>query len=53
MIPSSSHCGRFESITDRRDFLAKAGGGLGLLGLADLLGAQHLLADDDPERQSP
>jgi hypothetical protein len=39
-------CGRVAPTYDRRDFLARAGGGLGLLALADLLGSQSLLADD-------
>src|SRR3954462_10783616 len=38
------HCGRYESFTNRRDFLKKAGAGFGLLGLADLLQGQGLLA---------
>jgi hypothetical protein len=41
-------CGRVAPICDRRDFLARAGGGLGILALADLLGSQSLLADDAP-----
>ena len=32
------HCGRFEPIADRRQFLQRAGAGLGMLALADLLG---------------
>jgi hypothetical protein len=39
-------------ICDRRDFLARAGGGLGILALADLLGNQTLLADDAPTDKS-
>jgi hypothetical protein len=41
-------CGRVAPPCDRRDFLARAGGGLGILALADLLGGQSLLADDAP-----
>jgi len=33
----SHHCGRYAPFTNRRDFLKKAGGGFGLLALADLL----------------
>ena len=43
----SQHCGRFESVTDRRDFLKKAGAGFGALALADLLADEKLLAADD------
>jgi hypothetical protein len=42
--PSTPHCGRFEPCLNRRDILKKAGGGFGALALADLLGAQGLLA---------
>jgi hypothetical protein len=42
--PTNQHCGRFESFTDRRDFLKKAGAGFGLLALADLLGRDRLPA---------
>lgn len=41
------HCGRIQSSTNRRDFLAKAGAGLGMLALADLLGKSNLLANDE------
>src|SRR2546430_376850 len=40
------HCGRFETFTNRRDFLKKAGAGFGLLALADLLQDNGLLAAD-------
>jgi len=40
----SHHCGRYESFTNRRDFLKKAGAGFGLLALADLLRGDGLLA---------
>lgn len=39
-----SHCGRYQSVFNRRDFLKKAGAGFGLLALADLMGAQESLA---------
>jgi hypothetical protein len=39
-------CGRVETICDRRRFLQRAGGGLGIVAVADLLGSQSLLADD-------
>ncbi|RPI90490.1 MAG: DUF1501 domain-containing protein [Planctomycetaceae bacterium] len=42
----STHCGRFEPILDRRRLLQRAGGGLGGLALAQLLGSQGLLAAD-------
>ena len=41
-------CGRVAPILDRRQFLARSGGGLGILALADLLGGQSLLADEAP-----
>lgn len=44
MKTNPQHCGRYQSFTNRRDFLKKAGGGLGLLALADLLNAEGLLA---------
>lgn len=50
MNTNSTHCGRYQSFTNRREFLAKAGAGFGLLGLIDLLGAQKLLATDEPDR---
>src|SRR5688572_29298139 len=37
MKPTHSHCGRFQPVTTRRDFLKKAGAGFGMLALADLL----------------
>src|SRR5258708_7198928 len=33
----NSHCGRYQKILSRRDLLKKAGGGLGIFALADLL----------------
>src|SRR5436190_12300542 len=49
MKPSvqSQHCGRFSSFLNRRDFLRKAGAGFGMLGLADLLGKDRVLANAD------
>jgi hypothetical protein len=41
------HCGRYAQPTTRRQFLARAGGGLGMLALADLL--QPLAAATDAE----
>src|ERR1044071_1853905 len=49
--PHSQHCGRFETFSNRRDFLKKAGAGFGLLGLADLLQAEGLLTSNtEPSR---
>jgi hypothetical protein len=45
-------CGRVEPIFDRRRFLARAGGGMGLVALADLLQDQGLLADQSPPARS-
>jgi hypothetical protein len=45
-------CSRVESICDRRRFLQRAGGGMGILALADLLGSQSLLADEAPHGSS-
>src|SRR5687767_1470724 len=41
-------CGRVASICDRRRFLQRAGGGMGILALTDLLSSQPLLANDAP-----
>ncbi len=41
------HCGRFQSSTNRRDFLARAGAGFGMLALGDLLGRNNLRANDE------
>src|SRR5207247_10561413 len=47
----SHHCGRYETFTNRRDFLKKAGAGFGLLALADLLQGDGLLTPDiEPAR---
>jgi hypothetical protein len=51
MKPFSSHCGRYEKFTNRRDFLKKAGAGFGMLALADLLQGQALFAAEiEPAR---
>jgi hypothetical protein len=42
------HCGRYTRPTTRRQFLAQAGGGLGMLALADLLGVSATMANDEP-----
>ncbi|MEO6786788.1 MAG: DUF1501 domain-containing protein [Chthoniobacteraceae bacterium] len=47
MNTTHQHCGRFEAISTRRDFLKKAGAGFGMLALADLLGKNNLLAAPD------
>jgi hypothetical protein len=44
MNPTGSHCGRFASFTNRRDFLKKAGAGFGMLALADLFAKDGSLA---------
>ena len=41
-------CGRVEPIYDRRQLLQRAGGGMGMLALANLLGSESLLAGDSP-----
>ncbi len=46
MSGSSSHCGRFESIVNRRHFLQRAGAGFGGVALIDMLSNQGLLAAD-------
>lgn len=45
-------CGRTAPIGDRREFLARAGSGLGILALADLLGGPTLLAAE-PQASKP
>lgn len=44
----SHHCGRFARVSNRREFLKKAGAGCGLLALADLLKNEGLLAAETP-----
>jgi hypothetical protein len=46
------HCGRYARPTTRRQFLAKAGGGLGVLALADLLGISADAAQEDARSRS-
>ncbi len=41
---NSSHCGRFESIVNRRHFLQRAGAGFGSVALLDMLAGRGLLA---------
>jgi hypothetical protein len=41
------HCGRYARLTTRRQFLTRAGGGLGLLALTDLLGVSAGAADGE------
>lgn len=53
MSINSHHCRRYAPFTNRREFLKKAGAGFGLLALADLLGAQGLLAADAPDPMAP
>ena len=40
------HCGRFDAVTNRRDFLKRAGAGFGMLALVSLLDQRNLLAAD-------
>src|SRR5262245_50605832 len=42
----STHCGRFETIINRRHFLERAGAGFGSVALARRLSGQGLLAAD-------
>ncbi|MFM7516610.1 MAG: twin-arginine translocation signal domain-containing protein, partial [Pirellula sp.] len=52
----SSHCRRYTRPTSRRDFLAQAGAGMGLMAMADLLAADEksgLLLMDDPLAPRP
>src|SRR5687767_638853 len=53
MSIKSSHCGRFDGFTNRREFLKKAGAGFGMLALADLLGTDDLLAADALDPMAP
>jgi hypothetical protein len=46
-INRDQHCGRYAWPATRRQFLAQAGGGLGLLALADLLHSPALASDDE------
>jgi hypothetical protein len=42
------HCGRYARLTTRRQFLTRAGGGLGLLALTDLLDVSASAAEEEP-----
>ncbi len=42
------HCGRYQRVSNRRDFLKKAGAGFGSLALAELLSSEGLLAAEAP-----
>jgi Protein of unknown function (DUF1501) len=44
----SHHCGRYQRVLNRRQFLERAGSGLGILALSDLLGREDLLAAEAP-----
>jgi hypothetical protein len=44
---TSSHCGRFERVTNRRHFLQRAGAGFGTVALSHLLATQGLLANEN------
>src|SRR5687768_10916813 len=46
MNPRYQHCGRFQPCSSRRQFLAKAGAGFGMLALADLLDQDGLRAQE-------
>jgi hypothetical protein len=46
-------CGRIAPITNRRHFLQRMGGGMGMLALADLLGPEMLRADDEVQSANP
>ena len=39
----TTHCGKFEPIASRRQFLQRAGGGMGALALADLMQHNQLI----------
>jgi hypothetical protein len=47
-IDRNQHCGRYERPRTRRQFLARAGGGLGLLALTDLVGVAAGPIDREP-----
>ncbi|HTG43236.1 MAG TPA: DUF1501 domain-containing protein [Verrucomicrobiae bacterium] len=51
--PSDTHCGRYSKISNRREFLQKAGSGCGLLALANLLQSEHLLASEPARALDP
>ncbi len=47
------HCGRYRPILSRRELLAKAGAGLGMLALSDLLGDQAAADNGAPGAENP
>ncbi len=49
---NGTHCGRFESIVNRRHFLERAGAGFGSVALLNLLSQQNLLAADSAEESN-
>ena len=51
-LTPSTHCGRFESILNRRQLLQRAGAGFGGLALTQLLAAQGLLRAEGGVTQS-
>src|SRR5881394_4578611 len=53
MNTPSHHCGRFQPVANRRDFLKKAGAGFGMLALADLLQNPGAFAAEIASLQSP
>ena len=50
---TDSHCGRFRPILNRRDWLQRAGNGIGTLALAQLLAAETSRANDPPSPNAP
>lgn len=53
MNARSYHCGRFQPVGNRRDFLKKAGAGFGMLALADLLQGMGALGAETSAVHSP
>ena len=49
----NSHCGRYQRVLNRRDFLKKAGSGFGMLALADLLTTEQALANPQSAIRNP
>jgi hypothetical protein len=50
---SDNHCGRYQRVLNRRDFLKKAGAGFGMLALTDLLTTQDSLAAENRKLDDP
>src|SRR5688500_20134907 len=50
---TSTHCRRYESILNRRHFLERAGGGMGMLALANLLDGSARGAAGDANPLAP